>query len=205
MGRKSIDDAMKEIEARCKKVAKSVVEEVQFEIQNKYLEVINIFYDNYWPRMYNRTYRTFQAADFVEWVIAGRRQVKNQIWYDEIPNNAGGVRAKIGRKDLPVKKMGDYKYKAMVVIDSSFIPGNPYRAKEGKDWVFGRTWQLGIHGFARHDNTDYVKDRLGKKAVVPRRMKHPPEELMQWRVNKLLTKKNLDSLYSAALIREFYS
>lgn len=44
-------------------------------------------------------------------------------------------------------------YRAGIEVDSSNIPGDPYRAD--KDWVFARTFEKGIHGYGLMDRRKY--------------------------------------------------
>lgn len=92
-----------------------MAQEVLFRIQGFYDNAISKFYSDYDPLYYNRTYSSYE----------GSSGSKNLFSPENIFENGNGWTAKIS-------------------IDSSYIPGNPYRAD--KDWVFERTFWKGIHG-----------------------------------------------------------
>ena len=220
MGRKTIDDAMKEIEARCEKVMISVIEELRYETENLFYDAVNEFYADYKPRRYSRTYSTFLAADFVDWAMPGRK-TPQQIWYDEIPDNSTGrIRAKVGRGKGKIEKVKDGVYQTTICIDPSFIPGEPYRARKGKEWVFDRTWNQGIHGVTKYkpseestgrgkysrEMTPFAKKPREYGVKVPRKMKRSPDELMRgWFNSRINNQKKFNETLVRAIIREFYS
>lgn len=71
------------------------------------------------------------------------------------------------RYDNPFEymKFGD-KYFSGIQVDSSNIPGNPYRAH--KNWVFDRTFYKGIHGFVTVDKPkiNKRKNELGYRIKI---------------------------------------
>lgn len=90
--------------------------EIVWKIENIYETAIDKFYADYNPLYYDRTYSTYLASS----------------GYDNLftPRNVYGN--------------GHY-WTAQIMINSNYIPGNPYHAKN-KDWVFNRTFSGGIHG-----------------------------------------------------------
>lgn len=81
------------------------------------------------PRSYKRTYSTYTAY------------------------NGKGIGA-----ENNVEKFGEDSFITNFIVSPDYIAGNPYRARD-KNWVFLRTFELGIHGF--HKGDDFL-DKMNK-------------------------------------------
>lgn len=108
-------NSLKGLETLFDDAVKELAEEVLFQIEAEYESNIDRFYNDYNPLYYDRTYSTYSGS-------SGGYSLYS-------PEN--------------FKSIGD-GYMVGINIDSSNIPGSPYRAD--KDWVFKRTYLKGIHG-----------------------------------------------------------
>lgn len=149
------------------KVLDACAEKIANDCNDKYMSIIKDFYGGYSPHSYQRTYETFAATNFY----------KHKKDYKRIS-----------------RIIGDDKVRILYRIDSKYIEGNPYRAE--KSWVFGRTFEEGIHGWTPEEVMQYVGGHnygyYGKEGQfyinrmlgwtdVPEPMSPPPKELIdEW-------------------------
>ena len=113
---KAVDKAMKEIKKRVMSVAEDIGYDLVEKIQIKYDEAIDLFYKDYDPWYYDRTYSTYLGSN-------GEDGVSNLFHLKETDT---GVEINAG-----------------ITVNSDGL-GQPY--KDPADYVFKRTWQWGIHG-----------------------------------------------------------
>lgn len=113
---KAVDAAMNEIKKRVNSVIDDIAYDLVEAIQVNYDKAIDLFYNDYDPWYYDRTYSTYMASD-------GENGVSNLF---NIKSTDAG-----------------FEITAGITVDSSRL-GRPY--KDPTDYVFKRTWQWGIHG-----------------------------------------------------------
>lgn len=110
MGKKSNDlkslDKLKNI---FNDSVQELAEETLFEIEQTYESAIDMFYSDYDPLYYNRTYSTYEASSGYDYLFSSENLKKNGDIFD--------VGINIGKENLD---------------------GNPYNAKDA-DWVINRT------------------------------------------------------------------
>lgn len=182
MGRSSFEKEMETLRKNIMVGLYNAAVEIEARLREAYVYAIDRFYDDYYPKKYERTYSTYAAADFIN--------SPEDLWY------SGGHKVEAGYGASHVRRT-DKGYDAKIEISSDFIPGNPYRAKAGKEWVFGRTWEKGIHGYTRNDviGTNKTRDRYTRWKVnqkdAPRVMKKPPKRLMDSDFKKIAKRKNI--------------
>jgi len=109
--KKVFDDSVQEL-----------AEEMYRQIEGLYESAIDMFYADYDPLWYRRTYATYEASSGAGFDYTGN-----------------------------VINMGNH-WSAGIQIDPSFISGEPYKRANGKgadkSWVFNRTFNKGIHGIS---------------------------------------------------------
>lgn len=113
---KAVDAAMDEIKRRVSSIVNDIGYDLAEAIQINYDKAIDLFYNDYEPWYYDRTYSTYMASD-------GENGVSNLF---NIKSTDAG-----------------FEITAGITVDSSRL-GQPY--KDPADYVFKRTWQWGIHG-----------------------------------------------------------
>ena len=120
-----VNDILEEVKEKADKACQMVAKETGDEIQDAYNESVENFYSAYSPSVYKRTESTYKAS-------TGRH---GRRWW----------------------RMGEMHYKFGIKVDPGLM-GEPYNvgnhgwAKHGvatAAFVFGRTWDQGIHGFTR--------------------------------------------------------
>ncbi|MBR2246618.1 MAG: hypothetical protein IJ880_06295 [Bacilli bacterium] len=196
---------IKRINKMYQKALDDFANEVSFQVESAYENVISLFYADYGPNngepwYYNRTHSTYLASN--------------------------------GHKDpfspTNVRHLGD-TIMAGIEVDSSNIPGHPYRADTG--WVFDRTFYKGIHGISRQDvrsrneiirqryrNAIRTKKLLSSKHKtlqiditmkglikrVPKNMTPPPKRIMDKEFKNLTKKRNLDNMFNDIFSKSLY-
>lgn len=116
----------KKIDKAIDKILDACAEKMSEDIKEKYRSVITDFYHDYpKPRSYNRSLESRMAY-----------------------NMRDGDYKKI------TTKINDFTVRINFKIDSKYIEGNPYRARN-KEWVFNRTLE-GIHGWTPEEVNDYT-------------------------------------------------
>ena len=115
-----VNQAIKEIKERVMSVAQDIADEITEKVQLKFDDCIDIFYDDYIPTTYDRNYNTYMASTGT--------------------NKSFGKLTNVKETDKGVEIYGG------IIVDSSLIGDGAY--KDPTDYVFGRTWQHGIHGEA---------------------------------------------------------
>ncbi len=96
----------------------------------------------------------------------------------------------------------DDGYIAGIEVSPQYIIGEPYRAREGKDWVFERTFQQGIHGFTFDEVKKYRKNgnkTFKKIKNVPRKSRSSPEKKMDRLVSRL-SKRTINKIVTEEII-----
>lgn len=180
-----------DIETRYRKVLNEFAAEMNFQVQLAYDTVISRFYNEYTPKVYERTESTRKASD--KWDnIFGYTPVGDDFEY--------GI--KVGAENIPD-------------IDGH----QPYRADT--DWVFNRTFEEGIHGYFKVEAQDWANKRLqeaifdGKKlsAKEMRRLEklinsappfyRSPREGMDKLFNKITGQRYMDKIYKEIFDKEF--
>ena len=112
--------------------------ELNYIIEIMYGNVIDAFYNSYEPKYYKRTFSTYYGSNLYD--------------NDNINN--------------PSKVGNDFI--AGIEVTSDNIPGHPYnRSKKDKpnktEWVFNRTYQLGIHGTTQIEKRHWGKNNYWDK------------------------------------------
>lgn len=149
-----------------------MAEEVHFRIEQHYERVIELFYQDYKPRRYKRTYSTYLAS-------SGYRDP-----------NTGSLAALSGN----IKQVGKY-WQSGIRVSGANIPGNPYYSISthkpyDKMKVFENTFVRGMHGgqgFIDMYDFDYSR-------AVGRRMKRAPKDMMDAWFAKFSKQKNPELL-----------
>ena len=127
-----------------------------------YKRAIDQFYDDYTPRVYKRTHQTYATG------------IRGEYPYNEYSAQ------KVDIKTID----GGNGRRITLTIDSARIPPDTYANKD-QDWVFGRTFLEGIHGFTQKDEfTKNIKEHY-PKAHIPKKMKTPPAVLLNKWVDRL--------------------
>ena len=121
--------------------AQELAEEVLWEIENAYENAIDMFYADYDPLWYYRTYSSYYGSSGSQ-----------DLFSSENYNFANDI------------------YNVGINVDSSYIPGEPYKAhrrKNGadKDWVFRRTFLQGIHGINARQMFGKKKDKEYRRGL----------------------------------------
>ena len=174
MRNNGLDKFMQKIKQKYKEAVREMAEEVAFQIEKSYESAISKFYEDYDPRYYERTYSTYLGSNA----------------YNDIFNQG-------------VQQFGNV-FLAGINVDSTNIPGNPYRA-QNKAWVFDRTFYKGIHGINRFDKTKINKHRghgYQKEEIKITSIKnmHPaPKVLMDKEFKKITKKANMDKMFNQAM------
>lgn len=151
------------------------------EIEKAYESQITRFYNDYTPILYKRTNSTW-------WASSGYRNYESWSTY-----------------------LGDLQYQAGINIDPANIQsnrGDPYRADT--DWVFNRTWHLGIHGINKNNRRfKRKKRRNGTEYEVswnyrrfPTNTRPSPEKEFKSMFSKIKTHKHIDDIFSKYWIAE---
>lgn len=156
---------------------KKTAQRIGREIEKAYEAQITRFYNDYFPISYDRTGATW-------WGSSGMQDYKSWSIY-----------------------LGDLKYQAGITVSPENIQnkiGDPYRADT--DWVFNRTWHLGIHGINRR----YVRHKIitrgrGKKKreyevkwnyrQFPTNTRPSPENEFIKEFNKIKKHSHLDEVF----------
>lgn len=122
------------------KAIHKVGKEVGEEIQDAYAKAVTKFYNDYKPTgkgpfSYRRTYSTYEGS-------SGYRN-----------------------RERTYKRTGKYSCRAGIKVGGNFISGTPYAKNHGwknpsNEFIFGRTFYQGIHGFTTKDVSKY---NAGKK------------------------------------------
>lgn len=128
MAKKKELESIKKLERIFNDSLDEFANQILINIEDMYESNITRFYNDYDPLYYRRTYSTYEGSS----------------GYEDLFDSENIFRA------------GDI-ITAGIHVDSDYIFGNPYRAKN-KDWVFRRTFERGIHGI----NTG---NSFGKKRV----------------------------------------
>lgn len=97
--------------------APTIAYEIAFEIQSHYDDCIQLFYKDYDPKFYNRTYNTYYASDGAEDVSKCYQIIDGG---DKVTIRAG--------------------------IQVGWFFMNDWYLHDSPEYVFPRTWELGIHG-----------------------------------------------------------
>lgn len=125
----ALDIIAEDIEEQFKSAAYNTALTLNMELEIAFERAIEAFYKHYIPMYYKRTYSTFYASD----LFTDASSVSN---FEPQESGKG--------------------YKSSIVIDSSNIKGDPYRAD--KDWVFDRTYFKGIHGNTLGEQREWGKN-----------------------------------------------
>jgi len=135
---RTFDQIEKDVEKAAEKALIAYSEEISKKMYDCYKRTIDIFYKDYTPKYYRRTYSLYEAAT-------------------NSPFHGGAYKSQI----FNLKKSGSYlNMKITMDIDGKYIEGNPYHADfnpydpgaGGKEWVFERSYGGFIHGFTRTEN-----------------------------------------------------
>ena len=146
-----------EMNAKAKITLDYMEEKIKDSLGLIYARVIEDFYDDYTPEQYKRTYMTYQGG--LENTTLGHH-IDNPVPVTHVTSLSSS--SGIGRQIyMPI---GSRNYKNNV---------RPYRAPT--DWVFQRTFELGIHGisydddFVTHPNfpTNWSPNKRIKKDRTP--------------------------------------
>lgn len=157
---------------------KKTAQRVGREIEKAYEAQISRFYNDYSPIVYERTGATW-------WGSSGMNDYKSWSTY-----------------------LGNLQYEAGITVDPANIQskvGHPYRANT--QWVFDRTWRLGIHGINRNTKRYKIKTigRGKKKRQIevswnyrqfPTNTRPSPEVEFIKAFNKIKRHKHLDQIFS---------
>lgn len=145
-----VEDPLEQIKSDIEKkfymACATLASDTTFLIESAYESIIDSFYDDYTPRVYNRTYSTYLLSD----------RYNDPFGFDTVDDNI---------------------FNSGIVVDSDNITGNPYRAD--KDWVTGRTFEQGIHGFFAWEYKRWAQERwrrLNKKYVMGKNRKNKLRE-----------------------------
>ena len=132
-----------DIEQKYDKALHEMASEMTFQIEKAYETAISKFYNEYTPKVYDRTGSTLKASD--RWDDIFGYDVKGDIFETGI---------NVGAENIP------------------FIDGHPpYRAPKGTAWVFQRTYEEGIHGYFKVEAQDSIK-KIMRTHVLSKRRKH---------------------------------
>ncbi len=145
------------------------------EIEKAYESQISRFYNDYFPIRYDRTGATWYGSSGLN---------DYESWS---------------------KYLGGLRYQAGITVGSDNIQenfGDPYRADT--DWVFDRTWRLGIHGINRNTKRYKMKKLKGGKQIevswdyrsFPTNTRPSPEKEFKTMFNKIKQHKHLDEVFS---------
>lgn len=118
----------KEIDKIISKAIKYTAEELHYEIETVYENIIDRFYSDYNPIFYERTYNTYTASSAYHNTLRRINPIRG-TWKD--------INGRV-RKNRRIYDVG-------IIVDSGFMQYE-YDAPWGNNWVFQRTWQKGIHG-----------------------------------------------------------
>lgn len=129
---KAVDKAIKEIKKRIGSVVDDIGYDIAEQIQIKWDNCVDAFYNDWNPIYYDRTYSTYMASD-------GEDGVSNNYSVKETDSG--------------------FEITAGINIDSSRL-GTPY--KDPTDYVFQRTWEEGIHGTQFHSIKVKPKELMDK-------------------------------------------
>lgn len=100
----------------------NIAYDIIFNIQSKYEDCVDAFYEDYTPFVYNRLYNTYRASS------ASENMASLDLFNYTISNNKKNTRITIN---------------AGINVDYSRL-GEPY--VDDAAYVFTRTWEEGIHG-----------------------------------------------------------
>ena len=148
---------------------KEMAYEALYEIENMYETAIEKFYDDYTPIYYNRTGYTMYAS-------SGYPQFNNL--FD--PHN--------------ISEQGSNMWNARITIDSSYIPGNPYRAD--KHWVYKRTFLRGIHGISQSQYFGKKKDKVYSRGTGKDRYR----SLVKTKRGYIIKRNGINSFYNEGFV-----
>ena len=197
------------IKEKFNKVAEKFAQEVLWAIENQYESVIDVFYADYNPLYYYRTYSTYLAS-------SGYKQLYSPENYMSFDNY----------------------YNVGISIDSQKIPGNPYRAdtdwvfnrtfEKGIHGIntrgafglrkprlyrryYGESFPSGKSTFSvvKMKNQDVISNIVYRKNVrritntVMENTVPAPKSLMNQWWRRYKTRKNLDSVYASIMNTEF--
>lgn len=161
------DTLIKKLQQAANKKAKYALDYMEEMVNDSlgiiYAKVIENFYDDYDPVSYKRTYTTYQAGLLIP---EPRKHIESPI---AITNTTSFKTANSMSKEI-----------SMTITSDNMQRDDPYRAD--RDWVFTRTFEEGIHGFARSDG-DVFKgkgnffDGIGK---IPHVVKRDRTPAIQW-------------------------
>lgn len=144
----------KKLEKILDEATEETVREILWKIENIFETAIDKFYADYNPLYYNRTYSTYLASSGYEDLFSSKNIINH----------------------------GDF-WEAGIEVGAPNIPYEPYRAKSGKNWVFPRTYEKGIHGL----NSGHY---FGKKKIRKfQRVKGKKTFEAIWRKGTDITKK----------------
>lgn len=163
---------------------KKTAQKIGREIEYAYEAQISRFYNDYTPIEYDRTYSTW-------WGSSGLYNYKSWSEY-----------------------LGDLQYKAGITVGAENLQnkcGDPYRADT--EWVFDRTWRLGIHGINRNNirHKMVTKGRGKKKRTYevrwayrqfPTNTRPSPQEEFVKAFNKIKQHRHLDEVFSSYWVKE---
>lgn len=166
-------DIVKDTKKRYSKAIEEMAEEVAYEIEKSYESVIDMFYSDYTPRIYQRTYSTYLGSNA----------------YNDIFNNG-------------VIQYGN-SYFAGINVSSSNIPGNPYEAYKGWvfDRTFYKGIHGINRNDLMQMNKKRSKDNHITIRNMPKNMSPAPKKLMDKEFKKLTKKQNLDKMFEEAMKR----
>lgn len=161
-------------------------QELTFEIQEAYEKSVDEFYKAYNPCLYKRTENTYRASDHF-----------NQSWVEKESQKTS------------------YGYLAGITISSNYIKpngGEEYigglmsiheRYDDVMDFVFGRSFKKGIHGFNSHDVSLVNRGQTRANEWHPKRIPQnstPIQTMMNKYYKEIKNKKHIDSLIFGASV-----
>lgn len=115
-----------------------------------------------------------------------------------------------------VKEKNENGWTCGINVNAEYLGSNPYH--QGLEYVFDRSFYLGIHGvdkndmINRRDNVDQIKafsrELAGLKPLyanmsrIPGKMKPPPKEILDKEFKQLTKKKNMDEMFNKYIAKE---
>ena len=211
MGRKTNikDRILKDMEKNVNYAIVNAANEISFQIESAFENAISLFYSNYDPIVYNRTYSTFLASSGYEDPFSSENvYLSGNLWFAGIT---------VGDPNIP----GDpYRASKDWVFDRTFNKGihgiNIKTVRHRNSTLFNKDRQKRIlAAYFSKLNKNQQKIKVHTKGIIPLRqtlgtitvqntsipknMVPPPRKLLDREFKKITKRQNLDKIFNDQL------